>query len=209
MKLYLYCILFVKFLHLFLNFNNQIMKRKTVFPIIVLGLLSLASCVKNDSVKQGPSGIAHKEGDNYDRTDILSIAKRVNQLNPTHCPDAGKIISIKDHVNFPIPFWPMPISVPVTITGHQGYRIEGPQPGTYQCPMANYICDIIRIQIGGKVTVADDPNNPKSSTHEEEWEDVELLKQGDVIVRTDGDPSYFEKSYIKQVGDNVYRVVAN
>lgn len=170
------------------------MKKQLLFG--ALFLLTLGACKKNDSAvpqTQKPtnlSAMARAAGDNYDRDDVLSIVKRVNELNPNHCTPAARIVKVR------VACW--------ILDCNDGYRVDY-YNGSYGCSQANSLCDIVAVHYDGIVTLDDGHGGEV----EENWNNVEVLKQGDVIVCTDGDPTYYEDSHIEIDPAGVHRVVSN
>ncbi|XZF12807.1 hypothetical protein ACTHGU_13550 [Chitinophagaceae bacterium MMS25-I14] len=161
-----------------------------------LFLLTLGACTKETVTPQAPKtnvkAHARVAGDNYDRSDVLSIVKRANELNPKHCTPAARLVAVK------VACW--------TLYCNDGYRIDY-YNGSYGCSMANSLCDIEKVVYSGMATVQD----PKGGNTpvEEYWNNVEVLKAGDVIVCTDGDPTYYEGAHVEIASDGSHRIVKN
>lgn len=176
--------------------------KKALLGLAVVG--TLASCVKKDEVvpakTSGTPTTAKRADDNYDNSDVLSILRRVNFNNKDLVPEVEKIKRIDVPLfGFVIHFY-----------GHEGYRIDGPTPGTYQCPRAENICDITRVTIGpAKVVMSNNPADPNSPEWVEDWKETEMIPEGDVIVCTEGEPTYHANAHIETVGEGVYQVVPN
>jgi len=171
------------------------MKKNLLFGGLLL--LILGACRKETVAPQTQkpttfTAQARVAGDNYDRADMLSIVKRVNELNPTHCTPAARIAQVH------VACWTLDCTV--------GWRHESEDgSGGYQCPDANSYCDIVAVHYTGKIILSDG----NGGTTEENWNNVEVMKKGDVIVCTDGDPSYYENSHVEVDGAGNHRVVKN
>lgn len=183
-------IYFILILKPILNPNNPHLIMKKLALGAILASLTLASCQKQNLAPAPSSSNSSKQslarttaGDNYDRSDFLSILQRAEYLDPRHCTGAAKVRKIMG----------------VYVQYVEGtYIQDAVYPNRFMCPQSWNSCYIERISLHA---IVEKPATDGGPTTEEEVDNLVMVPDKDVLLVTPIEPTYVEDGHVEKVGE--------